>query len=223
MGSTKSYHWLVRLTTDDVYDFPTLFGNTVFGAYVYEKGGKTAKSHVHLAISFVDCITRNQLNKLVTAFFDKTGNEYRSFKIWKSGDDLANDSFLQYMHKDGDPVMWGSRLGLRTPDEYRHMARSVAKAIKQHQTLLDDMLNEVASRVREKYSDYDLRPIGQLRQAVVDAYYDFHIVNKRKFKSIYHIGTDLVNIMAIIGTPASIDSIKSAMMMQLTKFDKDLY
>lgn len=223
MGSTQSYHWTVRLTTDEQFDkLEKYFPDTEFGAYVVENGNETGKRHYHIALTFKEPKTRNQLNKQISVFFKHSGNEYRAIKLWKTGSDLASDDFIQYMHKAHRPSFWGTRLGLKTHEEYESLARQVSRAVKKHQTMLDDMLMEVAQKVKEQMSDADVRnlPIHQIRRMVIDCYYDFHMQNKRKFKSVYHIGTDLMNIIALLETRAGVDSIKGAMMAQLTRFDE---
>lgn len=225
MGSTQSYHWTVRLTTDEQFEkIEQYFPDTVFGAYVVESGNETGKRHYHIALSFKEPKSRNQLNKQISAFFPQSGNEYRAIKLWKSGNDLASDDFLQYMHKSNRPSFWGTRVGLKTHEEYESLARQVSRAVKKHQTMLDDMLVEITKMVREQLSDADIRNMGisRIRTLVVDCYYDFHMSNKRKFKSIYHIGTDLMNIIAMLDAPAGRDSIKAAMRAQLSRFDEPI-
>ena len=129
------------------------------------------------------------------------------------------------MHKSARPVFWGTRIGLKTHEEYEHLAKQVSRAIKKHQTMLDDMLMEVADTVRSQLTHADLKdmPIYRLRQMVIDSYYDFHMTNKRRFKSDFHMKTDLVNIIALIGGETAVKSIKATMMNQLARFDTNDY
>lgn len=202
MGSITSNHWAFRLTTDDEIDFKSKFPEAVFGIYVAEEGGETGKRHYHVGLSFKEAVTRNALNRMISAFFEQKGNGYRSLKKWMTGGDLSRDRYIIYLYKSGNEVVrWGTAINLQTPEVYRLMSREITAAVTRQRTFTDKMMDEVFEDFKIQLSGYKSYQISQYREIAVKTYLDWHKANGRRLKGVYLIVNDVNNIIWRLDRP----------------------
>lgn len=171
MGSVKSQTWAIRFThpEDAEMKFEELFkDNYIWLAYVKETGKTDENPHYHVLINLKVVLTRNGFIKQIRKWFPHAGNAHFSMKVWD-----GNDRAFQYLHKENVPLTFGTRLQLRTTDEYVENARAEPKAFmrKQKQSYDELLANCVAEWNTQQLSKvYEFREYEIIKFAVSQLY-----------------------------------------------------
>lgn len=201
MGTrTKSIHWAIRITTDDDMQFENLLTNYDWLAYVVESGTKSGRRHYHLAVTFPTTYNNNQMHKYIDAWFSLRGNANRAIKVWD-----GDDAYIRYLHKENRPKFFGSRLNVKTHEEYIKMEKEYSLENRRKQKL--DLYEGVKQLVYSRYSHSYLMNLRgddlyDFKGVVVDAYLTYHCENRLRLKNRMLMKTDLQNIVFEMKIPS---------------------
>lgn len=215
----STQYWTVRLTTDDPISIGVAqFPDSLHGIYVEETA---TRRHFHIALTFAKKVT----NKQLTAMLDKAypslrGNACRQKKQWRTGHDLTEDEFIQYMFKSGQPVQWGNRDDWPGDDYFVSQCLKKQQALmigkKKRQSGLPTVITDVLQRVKDRRSTLLGFP-SSLMSDVIDEYFAYHDENKLRLKGTYMMKTDIENIMFHSGNQFYRREWKCAIMRQISQ------
>lgn len=187
-GSDISQHWLIRLTTEEVYEIEKLIPHE-FIAYVIEFG-RYNKRHYHVAVTLPEGMlkTRNQMGSktMIGAWFPGKGKAFISIKKWD-----GSEEHLRYMHKESIPKFFGHKLGLRTHEEYVKMGREWRVQNQRSKKKRECLIETVVSNVEEVTFGQSALDVQRLREVIVDQYFEYHDVNRLNLKSMFQIRNDI--------------------------------
>lgn len=212
-GSIKSIHYAIRVTPQvnelgDIIDSfePLLIFDMnliTFAAWVQELSAKH-KTHFHYAVTFIEPLTNNQVNSMLTKRGVPMGNGGRSVKRWN-----GDNEYLQYMSKDGLITLFGTRLNLLTPDQYReeyerYIQLNANKAKKLLPSITEIVINdptifESITKMNNKY-DFYVKQEGyeDILQLIKRRYIEYHFENSINLKQKFFRKTDYDNILLTI-------------------------